>query len=129
MKTTTRTLELNTYKRIYNKEHCGEKFVCFEQDWKNSENFNMKSWINLDLDEWESLVKILWEIDEIMGVWITKVCSDCNDVRIPTQMVNRRLTGSKSGINSIIISSLKKYAAKRYKKPIQLLANKRIEYR
>ena len=112
MKTKDRKIDLNSFKRVYNREHYGEIFITFEQDWKNPENLEMKTWINLDIEEWTELVKVLWEIDQIMGVWITKSCNDCEDVKIPSKMFNRRLNESKLSeemYSSIVISNIVNY--------------------
>ena len=70
------------YKRVYYKTFNGETFICFEQDWKSQEGVWKKSWINLNLWEWDKFMKSLGEIDKAFGYCpTTKTCYNCNDVR------------------------------------------------
>ena len=75
-------IELNPIKRVYNSEHMDQTYITFESDWKNEDGEDVKSWINLDEEEWEAFVKILWQINQVIPSYQRYTCVGCLDEQI-----------------------------------------------
>lgn len=86
---------LSYFKRVSSTMYNDELYISFEQDWTNSEGKRVKSFMNLDARGWRNFIKILWQVDEIMGVGYTQECTVCLDNRIPKKMVDKRIQKTK----------------------------------
>ena len=84
-------IELNPKRRVYNKEHNGQNYIVFENDWKNESDEDVQSWINLDEDEWQAFVKILWQIDQVMPTFQRYTCVVCLDQRTTVDLWSGKL--------------------------------------
>ena len=88
-------IELNPIKRVYNSEHMDQTYITFESDWKNEDGEDVKSWINLDEEEWEAFVKILWQIDQVIPSYQRYTCVVCLDERTTVDLWSGKLRRTK----------------------------------